>query len=151
MTIRRNFIFQSTAFNTSEPKEYFINESCFGDDLARWLIERLRAQGFHVEPEPRQEDFGWYLTFRFGEAEYDLVIGCRPGVGRKPGDWMGTIERRAGFWASIFGARSRGVQVEAPEALHAVLSPASEISNLRWFSDADYKKEENGQKTPTAA
>jgi len=82
---------------------------------------------------------------------YDLVIGYRPGDEGESGDWMGTIERRAGLWGSIFGARSRGVQVEAPEALHAVLSPASEISNLRWFSDEDYKKEENGQKTPTAA
>ena len=151
MTIRRNFIFQSTAFNTSVPKEYFINEGSFGDDLARWLIERLRAQGVHVEPEPGQEDFGWYLTFRVGEAVHDLVIGYRPGQEGKLGDWMCTIERRAGFWGSIFGARSRGLQVEAPEALHAVLSTASEISNLRWFGDEDYKKEENGKKTPTAA
>jgi len=40
MTVRRNFIFQSNAFNTSEQRDYFINECCFGDDLARSLIER---------------------------------------------------------------------------------------------------------------
>src|ERR1043165_595276 len=117
MILRRNFIFQSTAFNTSEPKEYFINDCCFGDDLARWIIERLRAQGIHVEPEPKQEDFGWYLTFRVGKTDYDLVIGYRP-RNEQTGDWMCTIERRAGLMGSIFGARDRGIQVEATEALH---------------------------------
>ncbi len=41
--------FESEAFNHSEPKEYFINPCCFGDDLARWLmdseIERVSTEG----------------------------------------------------------------------------------------------------------
>jgi hypothetical protein len=37
--------FQSSAFNTTVTKDYFINPECFGDDLARWLITRLRATG----------------------------------------------------------------------------------------------------------
>jgi len=40
MIVRRNVIFQSTAFNTSQPKDYFINDCCYGDDVARWLMER---------------------------------------------------------------------------------------------------------------
>lgn len=149
MTLRRNFIFQSTAFNTSEPKNYFINECCFGDDLARWLIERLRSRGIHTEPKPGQEDFGWYLTFRVGETEYNLVIGYRPGEEGQPGDWMCTLERKAGLIRSIFGARKRGIQPDALAALHAILSTASEISNVHWFTDKEYQKEENGQTTPT--
>ena len=45
MSVLRNVVFRSDAFNTSETKDYFINECCFGDDLARWLIEQLRARG----------------------------------------------------------------------------------------------------------
>lgn len=144
--IRRNFIFQSAAFNTTESKDYFINECCFGDDVARWVIERLKARGIHTKPEPGQEDFGWYMTFRVGETDYDLVIGYRPGD--ELGDWMCTVERSAGLIASLLGARKRGIQADALETLHSVLSTAPEISNLRWFTDDDYRSEENGQNTP---
>jgi hypothetical protein len=148
MTIRRNFIFQSAAFNTTESKDYFINECCFGDDLARWFIERLKARGIHSELEPGQEDFGWYMTFRVGETDYDLVIGYRPGDEGQLGDWMCTVERSAGLVGSLLGARKRGIEGDALEALYRLLSTAPEISNLRWFTDDDYRSEENGQKTP---
>jgi hypothetical protein len=148
MTIRRNFIFQSAAFNTTESKDYFINECCFGDDLARWFIERLKARGIHSELEPGQEDFGWYMTFRVGETDYDLVIGYRPGDEGQLGDWMCTVERSAGLVGSLLGARKRGIEGDALEALYRLLSAAPEISNLRWFTDDDYRSEENGQKTP---
>src|SRR5437016_2303767 len=50
--------FRSSAFNTSVVKPYFINECCFGDDLAEWMIARLRANGIQTDDKPGQEDFG---------------------------------------------------------------------------------------------
>jgi hypothetical protein len=38
-TIKTVVTFKSSAFNMSEPKKYFVNSSCFGDDLAGWLID----------------------------------------------------------------------------------------------------------------
>jgi hypothetical protein len=149
MTLRRNFMFQSAAFNTSQRRDYFINPYCFGDDLARWLIERLRSRGVQSESEPDQEDFGWYFTFRVGATHYDLVIGFRAKHEEQLGDWMCTLERKAGLVRSLFGARKRGIRPDALEALHAVLSTAPEILNLRWFTDVDYEKEQNGKMTPT--
>ena len=35
--------FRSSAFNTTQPKDYFINPGCFGDDVAKWLMGELRA------------------------------------------------------------------------------------------------------------
>jgi hypothetical protein len=43
--IRTVVTFESTAFNMAEPKEYFINPCCFGDDVAEWLIGELPRQG----------------------------------------------------------------------------------------------------------
>ena len=149
MTILRNVIFKSAAFNTTEPKDYFINECCFGDDVARWLTQELRSRGVHTEPEPGQEDFGWYVTFRIGEAEYDFVIGYRPGEDEQLGDWMCTIERRAGLIGSVFGARKREIPVEAAQAIHGVLSTSPQIMDLLWFTDQDYAREENGRSAPT--
>jgi hypothetical protein len=48
----------------------------------------------------------------------------------------------------LLGARKRGIEGDALEALYRLLSAAPEISNLRWFTDDDYRSEENGQKTP---
>lgn len=39
--VRTVVTFESTAFNMAEPKDYFINPCCFGDDLAKWLIDEL--------------------------------------------------------------------------------------------------------------
>src|SRR5512139_621039 len=103
--------FSSRTFNCTEPRGYFINPGCFGDDLAIWFAGRLRSCGFEVMGEPGQEDFGWYLDFRAGEAEHTLVIGYRPGVDelderlrpvedpalRGSGDWLVWIERNRGL------------------------------------------------------
>jgi hypothetical protein len=59
--------FRSRAFNRTAPKQYFINECCFGDDVCRWLIEQLRSRGISVmENDPGQEDFGWSFSFEAG-------------------------------------------------------------------------------------
>jgi len=152
MTVRRNLIFQSEAFNTSERKDYFINDCCFGDDLARWLMEQLRTRGFPPDSEPGQEDFGWYFTFRVGETSYCFIISYRPSEDSKPGDWMCVIERETGLLGWIFhSSRKRGIQPDAVEAIHAALSSSPQISGVRWFTDEDYRREENGQTTPIAA
>src|SRR6266481_2083725 len=62
-SMKTEVYFHSTIFNCTEPKDYFINECCFGDDVARWLIKQLKAQGLQTADEPCQEDFGWYFTF----------------------------------------------------------------------------------------
>ena len=40
--------FRSRAFNCTQPRDYFINECCFGDDVCRWLIHEPRERGFHT-------------------------------------------------------------------------------------------------------
>ena len=136
---RRNVLFKSNSFNTTEQKEYFINPGCFGDDLARWLTQRLRDRGIPTEAEPGQEDFGWYLRFRIAETEHNLVIVFRPDdIGSSgKGDWLCVLERRAGFAASLFGGRKKGITAEAPRILHEILQAAPEISEIRWFSNEE--------------
>lgn len=64
--IRTVVTFESTAFNMTEPRNYFINPCCFGDDVAEWLIRELSKQGMGTDEKPGQEDFGWYLNFEAG-------------------------------------------------------------------------------------
>ena len=123
--------FKSTAFNTSEPKDSFINACCFGDDLCRWLMQQLQAQGIETAGEPGQEDFGWYFTFQAGGVEHCFVVGYQPGDDDE-GAWIGQIERHVGFWRSLLGGRQHGILPEATQAIHQALVSSDCIRALRW-------------------
>lgn len=145
--------FKSSAFNMSEPKEYFINPCCFGDDVARWLAEQLRSRGYQAAQVPGQEDFGWYLRFSVSGIEHCFVIGHRPDDNNGEGVWIGWLERSRGFVASLLGARTRGIQPAAVRAIHEILSSSPQMRNVRWHfrSDFDSGREEVGMPEPSSA
>lgn len=149
-TIKTVVTFESAAFNTSAHKDYFINQGCFGDDVAIWLIEELRRRKFETAAKPRQEDFGWYLTFLMSGTEHCLVIGYLPGGDTEGGVWIGWLERSRGFFTSILGGRQRGIQREAAQTIHDILSDAPQIRNVRWHfkDDFDNVLEELGTRRP---
>ena len=80
---RYDLIFSSDRFNLSEPKDYFINDCCYGDDVARWLGERLQLRGWTVA-EPDQEDWGWYFDARNGQTTYFVGVGGTPAAPALP-------------------------------------------------------------------
>lgn len=131
--------FESDRFNTSEPRDYFINPGCYGDDTCRWLMSRLRAQGLSTDPEPGQEDFGWYCNFGVPEGEHCCVLGYRAGDSAMPGTWVIWVERSRGLLASLFGARKRAIAASALAQLHRALS-APEVSSLRWHERAKFDR-----------
>jgi hypothetical protein len=138
--VRTIVSFKSMAFNMTEPRTYFINPRCFGDDVAKWLILELRNRGVKADSEPGQEDFGWYFNFQVVGTPHAFVIGHRPGDERGEGTWIGWIERRRGFIASLLGARRRGIDPSALETLHSILSSSSQIRDIRWHRQHDFDK-----------
>ena len=148
--IRTTVTFEDPAFNTTEHRDYFINEGCYGDDLARALMEQLRSRGYQTDTEPGQEDFGWYFGFRAADADYQFVIGHRPADGTDPAVWIGWLERKAGLIGTIFGARNRGIQPAALSAIHFAISALPQVSDIRWHRKEDFKagKEKLGQPSP---
>lgn len=144
--LRTHATFRSSAFNTTEPEDCFINPDNYGDDLARWMIRELRSRGVEVGEE-LQEDHGWYFTFRSGGVEYDFVVGSRD-----QDEWLGWIERRVGFVASLLGGRARGIEVEAALEIDAVLSSSELIRDVRWHLEEDFMagREGLGRTKPNA-
>lgn len=130
--MRTEASFQSAAFNTNEVRPYFINPSCFGDDVARWLMARLREMGIETDDEPGQEDFGWYFDFEVQGLKHCCVLGYRPG--EPDGVWLLWLERSRGLVASMLVSRDLGVQPAAVDAINAVLVNAAEIRSVRWGS-----------------
>jgi hypothetical protein len=124
--IRAVVTFESTAFNMTEPKDYFINPCCFGDDVAAWLIRELRKQGMWTDEKPGQEDFGWYLNFEVAGVGYTFVIGHRPNGETEAGTWIGWLERK------------RGIQASAAQAIHQILTGSPVIREVRWHFQRDF-------------
>lgn len=113
--LRTEVHFRSSAFNTSEPKDYFINECCYGDDLCKWLMQELCSRGFRTDSEPGQEDFGWYFCFYVGDVKHCFVVGFQPADTDAERLWIGWLEHQAGFLGSLLGGRKRGILPEAAE------------------------------------
>jgi hypothetical protein len=124
--------FCSTVFNCTEPRDYFVNECCFGDDVAEWLIQQLGAQGIEAAPEPGQTDFGWFFTFNAGGQEHCFIIGFQPEDPASGDRWLGLIERHTGFLGSLFGGRKRGILPEAMQAIDTALRTSPEIHRITW-------------------
>ena len=143
--IRTVVTFESAAFNMAEPKDYFINSCCFGDDVANWLIAELRKKGVETDEKPGQEDFGWYLNFTVQGTQHTFVIGHRPNGESEAGTWIGWLERSRGFIGSILGRRKHGIHPSAVEAIHGTLSSSPLIRDVRWYSQRDFDKE-NGER-----
>lgn len=155
---RRNLItFQSKEFNSTVPQEHFINDCCYGDDICKWLIEELTRKGVDCDKEPGQEDFGWYFNFSVNKVVYCLVCAFRLGEGEdqeqekdqekkeeaasseaENGDWIIWIERSAGFMASLFGARNKGLDEAVPKLIHSTLSANPAITNIKWHRKKDF-------------
>jgi hypothetical protein len=136
----------------AEPRDYFINPCCFGDDVARWLIEELRKQGVVTGEKPGQEDFGWYLNFEATGTNHTLLIGHRPTDGAEAGTWIGWLERSRGLIRSLRGGRKRGIQPSAVGTIHKILVNSPLISGVRWYFQRDFDEgyEERGASSPQA-
>lgn len=131
-TLNTEVHFRSDAFNCTEAKPYFINPCCFGDDVCRWLMGELERIGYlhEDEPEPGQEDFGWYFELWADSQHHHFFVGYQPGDDGEPGQWIGWVER-SGAFAWLTG-RSRNVSPKAIAMLDEVLAASPLIRDLRW-------------------
>jgi hypothetical protein len=150
--VRTVVTFESSAFNMTTPKDYFINPCCFGDDVAEWLIGELRKQGMGTDEKPGQEDFGWYLNFESGGICHTFVIGHRPHGETEKGTWIGWLERKRGLIGSILVGRKRGIQASAAQAVHLALTESSVVREVRWHFRRDFDSGvERGALSPVTA
>jgi len=115
--------FQSDGFNTSESRPYFINPECYGDDLAKWMMERLRATGYKTADEPGQEDFGWYFDFEVPAGPHCCVIGYQPDD--PEGQWI--VTRRSGSEGDRRYPHRRARDSERAVAKRVTPSPARRV------------------------
>ncbi|HEV7240373.1 MAG TPA: hypothetical protein VGQ36_14125 [Thermoanaerobaculia bacterium] len=131
--------FDSNFFNTTVQKPEFAHSDNFGDDVARWLMSKLRGRGVPVdETDPSQEDHGWYVTFETDGKLHDVVAIYAPDA--DAARWLLSVERSLGIIGTIFGRRPRSVANAAVELIDAILQSSPEVTGVRWLRYDDVQK-----------
>lgn len=112
--------FRSPKFNTTEIKEHFINDICFGEDLARELADGMKERGLTVY-DPWQEDWGWQL----GASE------CLISVGFDGDEWRIDVDPNIGFFAKLMGKT-----VDIPpvtSSIDSIIKADPANTDIQWF------------------
>jgi hypothetical protein len=68
--------FSSTKFLPYLPESCQVNPGAYGFELASWLSLALAKAGFATR-YPNSEEFGWYIEYLEGEAEFMISCGCK--------------------------------------------------------------------------
>ncbi len=89
--MKNHVTFLADGFNQTEQRPNFINDGNFGEDLAHWLIAEFKKfEDTSAEPEPLQEDWGWWVFVSTGQVCGSIGLGAYV-VGTSHGDqdgWM---------------------------------------------------------------
>ena len=128
-----DFLFETNRFNLSETKPHFINPSCFGEDLAAWLGAKLIERGIPTI-EPGQEDWGWYIEARIGDANYFIGIGGNPDESaRDPneGEWRLMVEKHRRLLEKIMGRKKESHDEPIFGVIEEILRAEPDFRNVR--------------------
>jgi hypothetical protein len=91
---------ETDIFEHRQVKPHFINDCCFGEDFAAWLIAQLADladSGFDLG-EPIQEDYGWGFWVTHTKDRFWVALSY-VGIGptEAPAQWVVSISPQTGF------------------------------------------------------
>jgi hypothetical protein len=127
-----SILFETARFNCSEVKDHFINDCCFGEDMAGWLKERFNAKGIHAS-EPYQEDWGWELQVRDKFGSYYIGAGGNPldeAVERNRAEWRVMVTKRRSLWQKLTGQNKLSKNEPIIVAVLSILQTEPDFSNI---------------------
>jgi len=132
VTKRYDILFTTDRFNLSQPKEHFINECCYGDDMAAWLRGKLSGLGIHAT-EPRQEDWGWYMEVGHGQYTYFVGIGgnAENESSGNLGEWRLMVEKHRSLKEKLTGKNQLAENEEIISILKRLVEDAPDMKFIR--------------------
>ena len=128
-----DILFQTSRFNLSQVKPHFINDCCFGEDLAAWLREKLAAEGISAI-EPGQEDWGWYIEATHGGQSYFIAIGGIPSDGGgdpNHGEWRIGIEKHRTLMDKLRGRNAMNPDEPIVAVIRGIIEQEPAFADVR--------------------
>jgi hypothetical protein len=135
--MKRHVTFRSQRFENKTPQPHFINEHCFGEDLAQWLRSGIDAQ---FKPgEIIQEDYGWGFWTEVGGDPYWIYVGVMDeSIGQDEAEWLVGVAYDPGL--SITRRLFHKPKVQDLLALtrnvdHVLQSSAGDVRRIEWWHE----------------
>jgi hypothetical protein len=128
-----DILFETARFNISEVKQHFINDCCFGEDLAGWLKDRLKARNMEAK-EPYQEDWGWEFSVRDSVRSYYIGVGGNAVQGaadENRGEWRLIVSKRRPLWDKLMRKNKISAQEAILSSILSILKAEPDFSNVR--------------------
>jgi hypothetical protein len=117
-------VFESGKFLPYLPEEAQANPGAYGFELALWLSQALMRIGIPTS-YPLGEDWGWFIEFNEGEAEFMLGCGSQSGEGEgyagKPIVWHIFVKQHLSLKQRLKGSTSPEVLAKLSQAVLSVL------------------------------
>ena len=126
-------LFRTDRFNLSKVGEHFINPCCFGEDVAAWLRPILASKGVETS-SAYQEDWGWEVPVRLGNAGYYLCISGNSDEvesNQDRGEWRVIIEKRRSLWQLLSGRGKIAADDGMVRLIEGILSSEPGIEGVR--------------------
>jgi len=122
--------FRTNLFESKEIKPHFINDQCFGEDLANWLIGILKESEFTFS-KPYQEDWGWEIEAKKNNERFFIQIGIMDeSIGEENAEWLIAIEKPKSWFQ--FGKQNSSNFEQLCRKIDKILKNESRISEITW-------------------
>jgi hypothetical protein len=129
--------FRSDRFPPYEGEEERVNPGLWGQRLAEFLRDRLRAEGFETE-EPLAEDWGWMLPI--ANRGFSLWIGCGH-YQEYPDGYLCFIEPHKPYIRRLFKRiDTRRAIAALQQSMDKVLTEVSGIRAKRWWTHEEFNR-----------
>lgn len=116
--------FYSAQFMPYLPESCQVNPGVYGFELASWLSKALMQAGI-VTSYPVSEDWGWFIEYIEGDAEFMIGCGCEAGEGEgyldQPLLWSVFIQQSLSIKQRLCGQTTPTIAAKLAEAVVAVL------------------------------
>jgi hypothetical protein len=127
--------FRSNRFPALEGEEELVNPGLWGKQLAEFLRDGLRGQGFETK-EPIAEDWGWVLPVV--NNSFRLWIGCGH-YQEYPDGFLCFIEPHTPFVWKLFRRIDTRERIAAlRQAIDNVLAEDAGIRSKRWWTYQEF-------------
>jgi hypothetical protein len=125
--------FQSSRFNSTEPRDYYVNPDCFGDDVCRLFSEELRNHQIKSE-DPIPEDWGWRLYVKSADGKFSLNTNYHV-----DGFWLLFVKAHNDGLLNLFRKQERGVPLELTRMVNSILM-ASGATDVAWHIEQEFDR-----------
>lgn len=128
--MKKNITFITDLFESKEVKAHFVNDRCFGEDLAHWLVEKSKGSEF-VFGEPFQEDWGWAVFAEANSEKFVIGFGIMDeSIGEVNADWTITVDKMRKWM--LFGSNDSPLRARLCDLIQNILRNEPEIREVRW-------------------